>query len=120
MPSLIDFVVGLLLVGGGFFGFAAALGVARGGSPFGRIQAFAKAGPLGASLILMAAAVFAGEFTVFMRALAAAALLLVNSALMAQVLAEWSYRGTAQPPPKALRPTLAPEPADAQTEVSRI
>ncbi len=92
MPSVIDFVVGALLAAGGFMGFAAALGLLRAETAFGRIQAFSKAATVGVALILMAVAVNAGDFTVFMRALAAVALLLVNSALMAQVLAEWSHR----------------------------
>lgn len=96
MPSVIDFVVGVLLAAGGLLCFAAALGLVRAEAPFGRIQAFAKAGTVGVGLILMAVAVFAGDFTVFMRALAAAALLLVNSALMSQVLAEWSDRSRPQ------------------------
>src|SRR5215468_11119673 len=98
MPSVIDFVVGALLVVGAFIAFAASVGLVRAEAPFGRIQAFAKAGTVGVGLILIAVAVVAGDFTVFMRALAAAVLLLLNAVLMAQVLAEWSDR--ARPRPK--------------------
>src|SRR5262245_39115725 len=97
MSSVIDFVVGTLLVIGAFIAFAAAVGLVRAEASFGRIQAFAKAGTLGVGLILIAVAVVAGDFTVFMRALAAAVLLLINAALMAQVLAEWSDRGRPLP-----------------------
>jgi multicomponent Na+:H+ antiporter subunit G len=92
MSSVIDFVVGALVFVGALLCFSAALGVFRAQGAFGRIQAFAKAGTVGVALILMGVAVVAGDFTVFMRAIAAAALVLVNAALMGQVLAEWSGR----------------------------
>jgi multicomponent Na+:H+ antiporter subunit G len=90
MSSVIDFVVGALVLVGALLCFSAALGVFRAQGAFGRIQAFAKAGTVGVMLILMGVAVIAGDFTVFMRAIAAAALVLVSAALMAQVLAERS------------------------------
>jgi multicomponent Na+:H+ antiporter subunit G len=90
MSSVIDFVVGALALAGALLCFAAALGVFRAQAAFGRIQAFAKTGTVGVALILMGVAVVAGDFTVFMRAIAAAALVLMSAALMAQVLAEWS------------------------------
>jgi multicomponent Na+:H+ antiporter subunit G len=88
MSSVIDFVVGALVCLGALLCFAASVGVLRAQNSFGRIQAFAKAGTLGVTLALLGVAVVAGDFTVFMRALAAAALVLVNAALIAQVLAE--------------------------------
>ncbi|MFO1186970.1 MAG: monovalent cation/H(+) antiporter subunit G [Alphaproteobacteria bacterium] len=95
MLWLIDFVVGALVSLGAVLCLAAAVGVLRAVDPFARIQAFAKAGTLGIALVLMGVAVIGGDFTVFMRALAAAALVLVNAALMAQVLAENSSRARA-------------------------
>jgi len=92
MSLLIDFVVGALISMGALLCLAAAVGLLRAKGFFGRIQAFAKAGTLGVTFVLLGVAVIGGEFTVFMRALAAAALVLVNAALMAQVLAESSSR----------------------------
>jgi multicomponent Na+:H+ antiporter subunit G len=100
MPSVIDFVVGTMLAIGAFLCFAASLGLLRSGTAFGRIQAFAKPGTLGVGFILIGVAVVAGDFTVFTRALATAALLLINSALMSQVLAEWSNRAEDRTPPE--------------------
>jgi multicomponent Na+:H+ antiporter subunit G len=97
MSSVIDFVVGALVFVGALLCFSAALGLLRAQGAFGRIQAFAKAGTVGVALILMGVAVVAGDFTVFMRAIAAAALVLVSGALMAQVLAEWSGHASGLP-----------------------
>jgi multicomponent Na+:H+ antiporter subunit G len=104
MSLVIDFVVAALVLVGALLCFAAALGVARADTAFGRIQAFAKTGTVGVGMILMGAAVFAGDFTVFMRALAAIALVLINAALLAQVLAEWSAR-----------PCTPAQPSDTET-----
>lgn len=95
MSLLIDFVVGALVAVGALLCLAAAIGLLRANAFFGRIQAFAKTGTLGVTCVLLGVAVIGGEFTVFMRALAAAALVLVNAALMAQVLAESSSRDRA-------------------------
>lgn len=97
MSWLIDFVVGALVSLGALLSLAAAVGLLRAPDLFARIQAFAKAGTLGIALVLMGVAVIGGDFTVFMRALAAAAPVLVNAALMAQVLAENSSRAIARP-----------------------
>ena len=88
MATLIDFVVALLLILGAAFLFAAAFGALRASAAFGRIQAFAKAGTLGATLIFLAAAIAAGDFAVFMRALGAAGLVFLNAAFLAPLLAE--------------------------------
>jgi len=102
MPTLIDSVLALLILSGSLLLCAASLGLLRGSDPFARIQAVTKAGSVGAVLLLVGIAIASGNFATFMRAMAAGALVLVNTALMAQILAEAAdkVRGTSgmEPP----------------------
>jgi monovalent cation/proton antiporter MnhG/PhaG subunit len=100
MSTLIDAVLALLVVAGALLLFAAGLGLLRGADPITRLQSVAKAGSVGAMLLLFGIAIAAGDFAVFMRAMATGVLILINTALMAQILAESADRdhGKKTPP----------------------
>ena len=88
MSTLIDSVLAILVVLGSLLLFAASLGLARGGNSVARIQPVAKAGTVGVIVLLLVAAIAAGNLTIFMRDLTAAALILISVGLASQILAE--------------------------------
>lgn len=88
MSALIDSVLALLVIAGSLLLFAASLGLARGRTVVARIQPVAKAGVLGAIVLLLGAAIAAGDLAIFMRDLTASALILIGSAATSQILAE--------------------------------
>lgn len=92
MSAIIDSVLGALVLSGALLLCAASLGLLRGSDAFARIQSVAKAGSVGVVLLLLSVAIAGGNFAIFMRALAAAVLILVNTLLMAQMLAESADR----------------------------
>jgi multisubunit Na+/H+ antiporter MnhG subunit len=104
MSTLIDAVLALLVVAGALLLFAASLGLLRGTGPVARIQSVAKAGSVGAMLLLFAVALAGGDFAVFMRAMATGVLILVNTALMALILAESADRERPGAPQATIEP----------------
>ncbi len=89
---MIDLITALLLVSGGFFAAAAALGVVRMPDLMIRMHASTKAGTLGAGLILLAVAVHFGDLSVASRALAAIAFLLITAPVAAHMIGRAGYR----------------------------
>ena len=89
---LIDILVALLAVSGGFFCFAAALGVLRMPDVYIRMHASTKAGTLGCGLALLAVAVYYGDLSVVSRSLAAIAFLLFTAPVGAHMIARAAYR----------------------------
>ena len=87
-----EIVTAALVVGGGFFAFAAALGVLRLPDVLIRMHASTKAGTLGCGLILLAAATHFGETAIVARALAAILFLLLTAPVAAHMIGRAAYR----------------------------
>ncbi|MFZ1990800.1 MAG: monovalent cation/H(+) antiporter subunit G [Alphaproteobacteria bacterium] len=88
MSTLIDSVLAILVIVGSLLLFAASLGLARGHDGVARIQPVAKAGTVGVVVLLLVAAIAAGNLAIFMRDLTAAVLILIGAGLASQILAE--------------------------------
>ncbi len=87
-----EILTSILLVGGGFFAFAAALGVLRLPDVLIRMHASTKAGTLGCGLILLATAAHFGETAIVARALAAILFLLLTAPVAAHMIGRAAYR----------------------------
>ena len=87
-----EILTSILVVGGGFFAFAAALGVLRLPDVLIRMHASTKAGTLGCGLILLAAATHFGETAIVARALAAILFLLLTAPVAAHMIGRAAYR----------------------------
>jgi monovalent cation/proton antiporter MnhG/PhaG subunit len=88
VSAIIDSVLAFLVIIGSLLLFAASLGLARGRDVIARIQSVTKAGAVGVVVLLLGAAIAAGNLTIFMRDLTASALILVGAAIASQILAE--------------------------------
>ncbi|CAN5610586.1 hypothetical protein BH23BAC4_BH23BAC4_02780 [soil metagenome] len=85
----------LMLVVGGLFALVAALGIVRLPDLFMRMHAATKAGTLGASLILLAAALVYDDFGVTSRAIATIFFLFLTAPIASHVIGRAAYfRGT--------------------------
>lgn len=82
----------LLVLVGGFFVFAAALGVARLPDVLIRMHASTKAGTLGCGLILLAAAIHFAETAIVARALATIVFIMLTAPVGAHMIARAAYR----------------------------
>jgi multicomponent Na+:H+ antiporter subunit G len=80
----VSWIVAILLVGGAFFAFVAALGVIRFPDLYTRIHAATKAGAFGATLLLLAAAIHFGS----VRAIVTASFIIIFFYLTAPVAAQ--------------------------------
>jgi len=87
-----DALTALLVLGGGFFVFAAALGVMRLPDVLIRMHASTKAGTLGCGLILLAAAIHFAETAIVARALATIVFLMLTAPVGAHMIARAAYR----------------------------
>ena len=87
-----EIVTAILLLAGGFFAFAAALGVLRLPDVLIRMHASTKAGTLGCGLILVAVAVHFGETGIIARAVAAIVFLMLTAPVAAHMIARAAYR----------------------------
>ncbi|MEM7022889.1 MAG: monovalent cation/H(+) antiporter subunit G [Pseudomonadota bacterium] len=81
----------LILLGAGFVGVA-GLGLLRLPDVFIRMHASAKAGTLGAGLILMAAAVHFGELSIVARAVMIALFVFLTAPIAAHLISRAAYR----------------------------
>ncbi|MCG8542824.1 MAG: monovalent cation/H(+) antiporter subunit G [Alphaproteobacteria bacterium] len=88
---MIEILVAVLLVLGGFFAFMAALGVVRLPDLLIRMHASTKAGTLGCGLILLALALHFGETGVVTRALATIVFLMVTAPIAAHMIGRAAY-----------------------------
>jgi multicomponent Na+:H+ antiporter subunit G len=92
MEWMRDVVTALLLVGGSFFCFVAALGVLRMPDTYIRMHASSKAGTLGCGLLLAAVAIHFGEVAVVSRALVTIAFVLVTAPAGAHMIGRAAHR----------------------------
>ena len=87
-----EILAALLVVAGGFFALAAALGVLRLPDVLIRMHASTKAGTLGCGLILVAVAVHFGDTGIVARAVAAVVFLLLTAPVAAHMIGRAAYR----------------------------
>lgn len=87
-----DWVVGLLFLAGGFFAFAAGLGVLRLPDVLTRMHASTKAGTLGSSLILVGVALHFGSLAIFAKAGVAILFILLTAPLAAHMIGRAAVR----------------------------
>ncbi|MCG8357530.1 MAG: monovalent cation/H(+) antiporter subunit G [Kiloniellales bacterium] len=87
-----EILAALLVVAGGFFALAAALGVLRLPDVLIRMHASTKAGTLGCGLILVAVAVHFGDTGIVARAVAAIVFLLLTAPVAAHMIGRAAYR----------------------------
>ena len=87
-----DIITAFLLLSGGLFALAAAVGVLRLPDVLIRMHASTKAGTLGCGLILVALAVYSGETTVITRAIVAIVFLLLTAPIAAHMIGRAAYR----------------------------
>lgn len=92
IDDLLLVLVGLLLIGGGFFAFVAALGIVRLQDVFLRMHASTKAATLGVGLIVLAVAVYHQDTGVTTRAIAIIAFLLLTIPVGSHLLGRAAYR----------------------------
>ena len=85
-------ITSFLLLSGGLFALAAAVGVLRLPDVLIRMHASTKAGTLGCGLILVALAVHSGETTVITRAIVAIVFLLLTAPIAAHMIGRAAYR----------------------------
>jgi len=90
-------LVYILVLGGVFFLFIAAIGVARMPDLYNRMHATSKAGTLGVGLILLAVAVFYQELSVAARALSALAFIILTAPVAAHALGRAAYLAGVKP-----------------------
>jgi multicomponent Na+:H+ antiporter subunit G len=96
MIALSTYTAGVFLIIGALFSLAAAIGLLRFPDVYMRLHAAAKAGPVGAGLVLLAIAVSAFDLPIALRALAGIIFLLLTSPISAHLLARAAYlAGTA-------------------------
>jgi multicomponent Na+:H+ antiporter subunit G len=89
---MIDYLVAALVLGGGLFGFVAAVGMVRLPDTITRMHASTKAGTLGAGLIMAAVAVHFMEVGITLRAGAAILFLLLTAPVATHVIGRAAYR----------------------------
>jgi multicomponent Na+:H+ antiporter subunit G len=95
--DFISLVSALLLVAGALFSLIASLGLLRLPDLFTRMHASSKAGTAGSGLILIAAALHAGELTIWLKCLAAMLFFLLTAPLAAHLLAKAALAAGAKP-----------------------
>lgn len=90
-------LVYILVLGGVFFLFIAAIGVVRMPDLYNRMHATSKAGTLGVGLILVAVAVFYQELSVAARALSTLAFIVLTAPVAAHALGRAAYLAGVKP-----------------------
>ena len=91
MNTVIEIVVGLVIVAGAMFSLIASIGLIRLQDVYLRMHAASKAGTLGSGLMLLALAVYAAELSVFTRAIAGIVFFLLTAPVSAHLLARAAY-----------------------------
>lgn len=89
---MIDVLVGLLFLLGGFFAFVAGLGTLRLPDVFTRMHASTKAGTLGSSFILIGAAVHFGVLSVTAKAILAILFILLTAPIAGHMIGRAAQR----------------------------
>jgi multicomponent Na+:H+ antiporter subunit G len=105
---MVEIIVAILVIAGGFFCFAAGLGVLRLPDLLIRMHASTKAGTLGSGLILTAVAIAFAEGTVIARAVAAIIFLLLTAPVAAHLIGRAAFRtGVPMSPRTDCQPAVA-------------
>ncbi|ADD27629.1 monovalent cation/H(+) antiporter subunit G [Meiothermus ruber] len=94
---MLEWLVYILVLGGVFFLFIAAIGVVRMPDLYNRMHATSKAGTLGVGLILVAVAVFYQELSVAARALSTLAFIVLTAPVAAHALGRAAYLSGVKP-----------------------
>jgi len=102
-------VPAILVVIGGFFILAAAIGIVRLPDVYSRMHAASKAGTLGSGLMLIALAIHAQEVSIVLRALAGFVFLLLTAPISAHLLARAAYSVGYKLAPETVRDDMAAE-----------
>lgn len=97
MPMLTDYISGILLVAGALFSLTATIGVLRFPDVYTRLHAAAKAGPVGAGLVLLAVAIAVFSLPVALRALVGIVFLILTAPVAAHLIARAAYLADVQP-----------------------
>lgn len=90
---MINIVIGIFLLLGGFFALVAAVGVLRLPDVLTRMHASTKAGVLGSSLILIGGAIYLAETEVTARVIATILFLMLTTPIGAHMIGRASVRG---------------------------
>jgi multicomponent Na+:H+ antiporter subunit G len=97
MTSIIYCISSIMLLAGALFSLLAAVGLLRFPDVYTRLHAAAKAGPVGAGLVLLALALSAFDAPIALRALAGIAFLVLTAPVTAHLLARAAYRSGLPP-----------------------
>ncbi|KQI72598.1 sodium:proton antiporter [Loktanella sp. 5RATIMAR09] len=89
---MINVIIGIFLLLGGFFALIAAIGVLRLPDVLTRMHASTKAGVLGSSLILIGGAIYLAETEVTARVIATIIFLMLTSPIGAHMIGRASVR----------------------------
>jgi multicomponent Na+:H+ antiporter subunit G len=89
---MLDIVIGVFLLIGGFFALVAAIGVLRLPDVLTRMHASTKAGVLGSSLILVGGAIYMSEAEITVRVIAIIVFLMLTSPIGAHMIGRASVR----------------------------
>ena len=88
---MIDLIVGILILIGGFFSLVAGIGLFRLQDVYLRMHAATKAGTLGGGLMLLSVAIHSQELEVIARALTGVVFLLITAPIAAHLLGRAGY-----------------------------
>ncbi|ODN68866.1 monovalent cation/H(+) antiporter subunit G [Methylobrevis pamukkalensis] len=113
MTGLLDILTGLLLLAGGVFAVAGALGLLRFPDVYTRMHAASKAGTLGSGFALVAVAVYAADLGVAIRAIAAVMFLMLTAPISAHLLARAALLAGYPPAPATRMEPDSPSGVDA-------
>lgn len=91
MNEILQILAGILVLGGAFFCFVAALGIVRMQDVLIRMHASSKAGTLGSGMILLGVAVFYAEASIVARCLAAIAFLVITAPVGSHMIGRAAY-----------------------------
>lgn len=95
--EIAQFVAALAVVVGSVFGLLAGIGILRLPDLYTRMHAAAKAGLVGAGLILVAVALVGGDLAIAMRAVLGILFLILTTPVSAHLLARAAFKVGVQP-----------------------
>lgn len=96
---MIDLIIAVLLLMGGFFALVAAIGILRLPDVLMRMHASTKAGTLGSSLILIGGAVHFGDGATTTRVVAIIVFLMLTAPIAAHMLGRAAAKHYGKPKP---------------------
>lgn len=116
---MVDLLIALLLLAGGFFCLVAALGMLRLPDLLIRMHAATKAGTLGVGLLVLAAALYFAEIGMTLRAFTVALFVFLTAPVAAHLIGRAAYHAGVDLSPKTKIDQLASAPwRDAEGEVT--